>query len=192
MQKIKPIDVILWIVLVVVLFLFLGLFWGLVALVLLTVVGLVVTRKREHEEQEMRPNEAIEDEAIEPVDEHLDKAMLYSSQGKFDEAIKECNKAIELDPKCAGFFYYWRGRAYLVKGEDDKAIADLGKAIELDPHCYPAYFARGGIYREKGECDKSIAELEKCIEVSNRSRTPINLVTIQEAQKILDELRKEH
>ena len=55
----------------------------------------------------------------------------------YDEAIKECNKAIELDPNLATA-YAIRSVAYGSKGQYDKALADCNKAIELAPNPNPA------------------------------------------------------
>ena len=50
--------------------------------------------------------------------------------GKYDEAIKSCDKAIELAPKWADPLYN-RACAYARKGDKTNALADLKKAIEL-------------------------------------------------------------
>jgi len=57
---------------------------------------------------------------------------LYLSTRKYDKAIEDYTKSIELSPTNADA-YYGRGRAYYYKMDQEKATADFNKAIELDP-----------------------------------------------------------
>ena len=52
--------------------------------------------------------------------------------GKYNEAIIDLNKAIELNPKFANSHYH-RARSYSMLGNIKSAIQDLNKAIELKP-----------------------------------------------------------
>lgn len=64
-----------------------------------------------------------------------DALELYDS-GKYEEAIKLYNKAIELEDKNIEGIetcYYNRGRAYYKQGNYLKAIGDYTKAIEISP-----------------------------------------------------------
>ena len=54
-------------------------------------------------------------------------------KGLANLAIKDYNKAIQLDPELAEA-YCNRGVAYEHTGEFERAIADHTKAIELQPH----------------------------------------------------------
>ena len=67
------------------------------------------------------------------------RGTAYLSQGKYDQAIAECTKAIELDPKNAGG-YTARGRVYYMKEKYDLAIADYTKAIEINLMNIDAYY----------------------------------------------------
>ena len=62
--------------------------------------------------------------------EHYNKGVALANESRYDEAIAEYNKAIELDPKCAQA-YANRGYAYMSKGLSDLATGDFNKAIEL-------------------------------------------------------------
>ena len=95
---------------------------------------------------------------------HAQQAYELNEQGRHDEAIEECNKAIELDPNLA-LAYNNRGAAYLYKGQYDLVIADCNKAIELDPNLALAYNNRGGAYIEKGEYELGITDCNKAIEL---------------------------
>ncbi len=113
---------------------------------------------------------------------HADRGYKLFHQGLYDEAIKECTKAIELAPDFAEA-YNARGIAYVQKNELNQAIADFDKAIELDPELAKAYNNRGYTYYLKGEVAKAISDFEKFIEVSNDPRL------VAKAQQLLNELR---
>ena len=67
------------------------------------------------------------------AEEHYVQAHNLHKEGRYDEAIKEYTKAIELDPNYA-IAYAERGQAYFKLGQYDLAIPDTAKAIELDPN----------------------------------------------------------
>lgn len=90
----------------------------------------------------------------------------YSFQGKLDEAISECKKAIEVDPDF-GNPYNDIG-AYLIELERyDEAIPWLERAIQAkryEPRHYPHYNL-GRTYLIKGMIKKALEEFEKALEV---------------------------
>ena len=61
---------------------------------------------------------------------HNNQALDLVEQHRYDEALQECNKAIELDPNYA-IAYGTRAFIYIEKGQYDLTIADCNKAIEL-------------------------------------------------------------
>lgn len=98
------------------------------------------------------------------VKEATAKGIEYGKAGKYDEAITELNKAIELDPRFVPA-YANRALAYQGKGKLNLAIDDCTKAIELDSKYIPAYINRGTIYGAKGDYDSAIADFEKAIKL---------------------------
>lgn len=93
---------------------------------------------------------------------HLFKGAVYHNRGQLSNAIAECNKAMETNPKYAPA-YNNRGFAYIGKGQYDQAISDLNKAIELDPEFAMAYNNRGYAYAAKGQHDQAISDSNKAI-----------------------------
>ncbi|MEY2545539.1 MAG: hypothetical protein QOG48_656 [Verrucomicrobiota bacterium] len=83
-----------------------------------------------------------------------------SALGRFEDAIAEGKRAVELDPLSLvinsdlGTDYYY-ARRY------DEAIAQLRKTLEMDPGFYIAHLVLGQMLDAKGTHDAAIAELQK-------------------------------
>ena len=92
---------------------------------------------------------------------------LYWSRAIFQkdkDAVKDLDKAIELDPKYV--------KAYISRGfvkdrlEDyNGAIADCNKALELDPKNYEAYICLGAVKTDQGEYELADSYLDKAVEI---------------------------
>ena len=95
---------------------------------------------------------------------YYNRGNAYRAKGDHDHAIADYTKAIELNPKVAGY-YDGRGDAYKAKGDLDKAIADYTKAIEISPKWDEAYRDRGLAYYAKKDYDQAIADYTKAIEI---------------------------
>ena len=80
----------------------------------------------------------------------------------FDSAIKDYDKAIDLNPDLAEA-YKNRGNAYGAKGDHDRAIQDYDKAIVLKPDYATTYYNRGVAYGAKGDHDHAIQDYDKAI-----------------------------
>jgi tetratricopeptide (TPR) repeat protein len=62
----------------------------------------------------------------------LNMALCFNKIGKHDEAIGECNEALELESRSLKA-YYRRGQAYVAKGELERGVNDLMRANKLSP-----------------------------------------------------------
>jgi tetratricopeptide (TPR) repeat protein len=71
------------------------------------------------------PGAAVEAKA------HYDRGVDFLENGKFDEAIAEFTKAIEIYPKYASA-YHNRGNSYYKMGDHARALADLSHAQAFD------------------------------------------------------------
>ena len=73
--------------------------------------------------------------------------------GRYDEALADFGRAVELDPN-----YRWaiahRGETYRLMGQYDEALADLNQAIELDPDSDWSLYQRALTYQALGQPDK--------------------------------------
>ena len=72
----------------------------------------------------------------------------YLSLDKYQQAIEDYNKAVELNPEYA-LAYYNRGNAYLSLDKYQQAIEDFDRAIALNPHYVNTYNNRGIAYAKK-------------------------------------------
>jgi tetratricopeptide (TPR) repeat protein len=84
---------------------------------------------------------------------------------RYDEAIADFSRAIELDP---GNFWYIsnRGESYRAKEQYDLAIQDLDRALELQPDYAWALASRADAYRLSDRYDKALADFDRAIELS--------------------------
>jgi len=116
--------------------------------------------------------------------------------GRFDDAIVEGKRAVELDPLSLvintdlGSDYYY-ARRY------DEAIAQLRKTLEMDPGFYIAHLVLGQVLDAKGARDAAIVECQKARALND---DPAVLGVLgrayglsgnkMEAEKILDQLKE--
>jgi TolB-like protein/Tfp pilus assembly protein PilF len=80
--------------------------------------------------------------------------------GRFDEAIAECKRGVELDPLSL-INNADLGDTYSRAGRYDEAIEQLRKTLEMDPGFYYAHGALGLALELKGALDAAIEEYEK-------------------------------
>jgi TolB-like protein/Flp pilus assembly protein TadD len=117
--------------------------------------------------------------------------------GKFDRAIAEGKRAIELDPlsliiNASLGVVYFHARRY------DEAITQFRKTLEMDPRFYEAHRCLSMALQLKGQLDEAIAEYRKAAELNDK---PFVLAWLgqayaragqrEEAQKILARLTEE-
>ncbi|MBW1769819.1 MAG: tetratricopeptide repeat protein [Deltaproteobacteria bacterium] len=99
---------------------------------------------------------------------HHFKADGYIIERQWDEAIAECDKALEINHKFA-MAYIDRGIASVGKREYGRAISDFNKAIEINPTLPGFYLSRGIVYSYKGEYDKAISDFDKTIDLNPKA-----------------------
>jgi tetratricopeptide (TPR) repeat protein len=90
----------------------------------------------------------------------------YSFQGRLDEAIAECQRAIEVDPDF-GNPYNDIGVYLMQKGRYDEALPWLHRAkqaLRYEPRHFP-FLNTGRIYLARGEWLKALKEFERAVEI---------------------------
>lgn len=76
--------------------------------------------------------DAVPSATIDNAQKHYQAGRKLAMQGKFDAAVEQFNKAVELNPK---YFqaYDKLGMLYYSKGQHDNAVEPLEKALSLNP-----------------------------------------------------------
>lgn len=92
------------------------------------------------------------------------KGVQYDDQGKYEQAINEFTKAIELNPGYADI-YNKRGLSYYNQEKYDQAIGDYNKAIEINSKYVEAFNNRGIVYYQQEQYDQAISNYTKAIEI---------------------------
>ena len=94
-------------------------------------------------------------------------------RGKYDLALADLTRAIQLQPDLAEAFHY-RGYVYLNVQKDDAAIADYNQAIKLDPGNSNALFGRGFDFYRSGKYDQAIADYDQVLKFGPEPRALLN------------------
>jgi tetratricopeptide (TPR) repeat protein len=97
----------------------------------------------------------------------------YYNQEKYDYAISNFTKAIQMNPYLAGA-YNGRGWAYHDINEQDLAIADFTRAITLDNNYANAYCGRGWSYEWKGDYESALVDFNRAILLDPVAAGPYN------------------
>jgi tetratricopeptide (TPR) repeat protein len=90
------------------------------------------------------------------------RAFLWRDKREFDNALRDDDAAIALDPTNPAY-YCDRGLDRHSKKVDDKAITDFDQAIRLDPRYTPAHVGRGIARASRKEYSKAIADFSEAI-----------------------------
>ena len=107
------------------------------------------------------------------LQDSIDAGNQNLKAGKFDDAIKNFNDAIEIDDECIPA-YNGRGIAYANKKDFDAAIKDFDKTIKLDPKYAEGYSNRGEAYADKGDAQKALDDFNKAIELDPKYANAYN------------------
>lgn len=117
------------------------------------------------------------------ADAYYHRGMAYFQEGEITHAIKDFNKAIELNPNHlpANQYrvdaYLARGRVYDQQGDLARAIEAFNMALGLNPHLALPHYNRGVVYLRLKKWDKAKS----------------NLTTARDmGVNIINEFRKDH
>ncbi len=84
-------------------------------------------------------------------------SLIWPEKGEYQNALKDCNDAIRLDPKNAPA-YNLRGVAWQYLGSEKNAMEDFNDAIDLDPKHASVYKNRGNLFLRKGDFELAILD----------------------------------
>jgi tetratricopeptide (TPR) repeat protein len=92
-------------------------------------------------------------------------ADIYVRQAKWDDAIKNYEDAIKLDPKNANLRVKF-GSLLLIRGNADQALSHLDQAVILSPGNPEAWLRRGDAYFERKDWQQSGVSYQQVIALS--------------------------
>ena len=88
----------------------------------------------------------------------------HNGAGRVQEALKDFNRALELDPSDA-LAYEGRGDSYQILQQHEDALADYDRAFSLDQRTASILVGRGCAYRDLGRHDEAFADFARAIEM---------------------------
>jgi len=82
------------------------------------------------------------------IDDLLVSALSSHNQNRFNEAISQYTRILELKPSkmICSLIYKHRGMAFFACSQYNEAVNDFSSSIELDPESYKAAYYRGVVY----------------------------------------------
>ena len=93
------------------------------------------------------------------------RGNMYYVQGKYEQAIEEFTKAINLNPNQISKIYFSRGLAYGAKGDYDNSITDYSTSLQVNPNEAKVYRERGRVYGIKGDYDLALADINAALQI---------------------------
>jgi len=103
------------------------------------------------------------------------RAEIFITIGKYDDAISDLSKAIELGG-LGNYVYAKRAETYIAAKKYGMALADYSKLIELDPNNAANYLDRSKLHALLKDYDKAIADVSKAMEIDKGDGYPPELL----------------
>ena len=138
----------------------------------------------------LHPSSYAKDIDSSDVVEIFNQGLDYFEKGDYENAIKDFNRALEINPKFAEA-YNNRGNAYALMGDFERAIADFNRALEINPKLAGAYFNKGLVYDRLGrfqEAVKAYIDFLSCVSARTPNQTPGMDNLIERAKQRIKEL----
>jgi tetratricopeptide (TPR) repeat protein/S1-C subfamily serine protease len=97
---------------------------------------------------------------------YSNRGNLYSDLQKYELALSDYNKAININPNYAKA-YLNRGNLYHNQQKYELALADYNKAIKINPNLVEAYYNRGSLYSDLQKYELALSDYNKAIELDS-------------------------
>jgi TolB-like protein/DNA-binding winged helix-turn-helix (wHTH) protein/Tfp pilus assembly protein PilF len=105
-------------------------------------------------------------------------AFYLAFTGHLPEAIKELDRALEIDPLSLIIRGALAGSLSTI-GQNDRALEESQKVLEMDPSFAKGHIVRGLIYERMHKFPEAIAEFEKARELGLPQEATTNLACVQ-------------
>ena len=98
---------------------------------------------------------------------HQVRGVAYDEQGRYNLALADYNRALDINPLYAKTYYY-RGGLYLGRGLYDIALDDFNKVLNINTHfVVDAYNSRGIVWGLKDEHALALNDFNKAIALNS-------------------------
>ena len=122
-------------------------------------------------------------------------AMELAALGRHEEAVRETEKALQLDPLSMSINATTGLLFYLVR-QYDYALEQIERTLELDSSFFPAHFICGCVHEQLKRHDEAVKEFQAAVDLSGRLPLFLGALghgwvtsgNLAEANKILEEL----
>jgi len=104
------------------------------------------------------------------LDETFAQIQTDIMDGNYDEAVRRCTEAIEVNPQSARA-YRARGYVKWFKGDAPGAVRDINVAIELAPNDGHAYYVRALIEDHGGDQSEAISDYSRAMDLDASLRS---------------------
>ncbi len=98
---------------------------------------------------------------------HDNLGLAWMGVNKYDLAIGEFNKTLELNPRYY-LAYYNAGVAYQLQGDLEKARFAYEESLKINPSYFRSYYNAGIVYKKLGEPDMAISSYDRAIALDPR------------------------
>lgn len=103
------------------------------------------------------------------------RGAAYKLLGRYDEAIADFGRALELDPGNSQY-YCQRGDARMRTGANNEAVSDYTAALQSSPNLLWGYYGRGQAHLALGNAQPAIADFNAALRVKPDS---INVLVLR-------------
>ncbi len=90
------------------------------------------------------------------------RGMAEFSRARYEEAIRDFTKTLELDGTNVKALYY-RGTVFRMMGRHGESLADLDRCIDIDPYQFDGLYARAQLRYELGDYALAMADCDRAI-----------------------------
>ena len=121
--------------------------------------------ERQTEDTDLGQSASVESphsEGIAPARAAYDRGWASLQCGDFQDAIREFDRAIGLDPTDS-YAFIARGNAYAELKQYEEAFADYERALARDPRSVPAHYNRGRTLQDVGDTVRAIADFDAAL-----------------------------
>lgn len=109
---------------------------------------------------------------------YSNRGIVLLKYGRYDEAVADFSKAIELDTVPAALTFSNRGYAFMKWKKYPQALADYDRAIAIDKRYVPAYLNRATLYKDQKDYERAMADLNRVLEIDQANAMASNNIQL--------------